>query len=135
MPRKTDSNNPRHWVEICEEDLEGVRLLATNETSYRMCHGKLAEIMEKLLKADLIRLGWPLIKTHDLRKLMDELHERDPAFAKEADSVARLLAEVYFSDRYPGFDAEVPDWPELRRQVDQVSALLEKVKARIPAEK
>ncbi|MBI4024207.1 MAG: HEPN domain-containing protein [Verrucomicrobia bacterium] len=135
MPRKTDSNNPRHWVEICEEDLEGIRLLATNETSYRMCQGKLAEVLEKLLKADLIRLGWPLLKTHDLGKLMDELHSRDAPFAKEADPIAQALAEVYFTNRYPGFDSGEPDWDGLRQLVEQVAALLAKVKARIPAEK
>ena len=69
LPRKTDSNNPADWLWISESDLEGLRALAERELSYVMCQSKLAEVVEKILKAELIRLGWPLEKTHDLRKL------------------------------------------------------------------
>ena len=42
------------------------------------------------------------------------------------------LAQVYFSDRYPGFDLEDPDWPKLREQLAEVTALAEAIKARLP---
>jgi len=42
------------------------------------------------------------------------------------------LAEAYFSDRYPGFDHDDPDWPMLRQQIAAVGKLLETVKARVP---
>ena len=43
------------------------------------------------------------------------------------------LVQVYFTDRYPGFDLDDPDWPRLRTQVEQVTALLRSVKSRLPA--
>ena len=58
MPRKTDSTNPVDWLTIAESELEALHLLAREEISYDMCRGKLAEILEKLLKAELIRRGW-----------------------------------------------------------------------------
>ena len=87
------------------------------------------------MKAELIRSGWFLIKTHDLEKLLDEMRRRDAKLATEAEPVVDELVEVYFTARYPGFDLEDSDWPCLRGIVQQVSALLEKVKARITAKK
>jgi hypothetical protein len=49
--------------------LEALQVLAEREISYDMCRGKLAEILEKVLKAELIRCGWFLEKTHDLERL------------------------------------------------------------------
>jgi hypothetical protein len=63
LPRKTDSNNPADWLWISASDLEGVRELAGRELSDSLCRGKLAEILEKIIKAELIRLGWRLEKT------------------------------------------------------------------------
>ena len=57
MPRKTDSHNPKDWVWIAESDLSGVRALATQELAFVMCRSKLAEVLEKTLKAELIRTG------------------------------------------------------------------------------
>ena len=45
--------------------------------------------------------------------------------------VAQALAEVYFTDRYPGFDLDDPDWPVLRQQVEEVARLLAMVKSRV----
>ena len=57
MPRKTDSNNPGDWQTIAESDLEAVRVLTARKISCDMCRGKVAEILEKGLKAELIRSG------------------------------------------------------------------------------
>ncbi len=62
MPRKTDANVPADWLWIGESDLDMVRLAAEREISFQGCRSKLAEILEKVLKAELIRLGWPLGK-------------------------------------------------------------------------
>ncbi len=88
-------------------------------------------MLEKILKAELIRLGWPLLKTHDLGKLMDELHERDAVLATEMDPIAQALAEVYFTDRYPGFDLDEPNWEQLREQAREVARFLSKVGSRL----
>ncbi len=131
MPRKTDSNSPADWLFIAESDLEGVQMLTEREVGYSMCRSKLAEIIEKVLKAELIRLGWFLQKTHDLEKLAGELLAQNSDLVPKAKPLCIALAEVYFSDRYPGFDLEDPNWPDFRIKLGEVAGLLETVKARV----
>lgn len=131
MPRKTDSSNPADWLYLAESDLEGLKLLAEREAGYSMCRSKLAEVLEKVLKAELIRTGWFLERTHDLEKLYAELATRSPDLAPQADALCDALAEAYFADRYPGFDFEDPNWPKLRTQLQQIEALLGAVKTRL----
>lgn len=131
MPRKTDSRNPADWLWIAETDLSVVRLAVDSEIGFITCRSKLAEVLEKVLKAELIRLGWPLEKTHDLNRLVDELTRLKADLASAATPAAKALAEVYFTNRYPGFDLDDPDWPALRQQMAEVTTLLETVKARV----
>ena len=131
MPRKTDSNNPADWLLIAESDLAGLRELAQQELAYSMCRSKLAEVVEKVTKAELIRLGWFLEKTHDLEKLGNELAVRGSDLIATVKPLCTALAEVYFSDRYPGFDLEDPDWPDLRNKLEAVRCLFETVRARV----
>ncbi len=131
MPRKTDSRVPADWLWIAESDLGMVRLAASQEVSFQGCRSKLAEILEKVLKAELINLGWPLERTHDLNRLVDELAARKSDLLVTVTPVAQALAEVYFADRYPGFDLDDPDWPTLRANIDAVTELLQRVKARV----
>jgi HEPN domain-containing protein len=131
LPRKTDSNNPGDWLTIAESELEAVRVLTAQRISYDMCRGKLAEILEKGLKAELIRSGWFLEKTHDLERLRKELRTRDAELAGEIQPLCSSLAEVYFTGRYPGFDLEDPDWADFGAKLEQVARLLEKVRARV----
>ena len=56
------------------------------------------------------------------------LIERGSDLVPEIRPLAIALAEVYFADRYPGFDLEDPDWPKLRQQLADVEAVLGKVK-------
>ena len=131
MPRQTDSNNPADWVLIAESDLEGLRALAQQELAYTMCRSKLAEVVEKLMKAELIRAGWFLEKTHDLERLLGEFTALRSELAASFEPLCTQLAEVYFTDRYPGFELEDPDWPALRVQLDEVTQLPSTIKARV----
>ena len=131
MPRKTDSSNPADWIWISESDLIVLADLAHRQMGYEICRSKLAEVIEKVLKAELIRQGWFLVKTHALLVLLQELEPRDAALADEFRSLVSTYATAYFTGRYPGFDLEDPDWPPLRAHIAQVQALLAKVKARI----
>lgn len=130
MPRKTDSNNPADWIFLAESDVEAIQVLAVREVGYPMCQSKLAEALEKILKAELIRTGWFLEKTHDLEILLGQLQARKSDLVAQAEPLCDALAEVYFSNRYPGFDLEDPDWPELRANLNLVASLLQTVKAR-----
>ena len=134
MPRKTNSKNPADWLLIAASDLEFVRLAAEKEISFAGARSKLAEILEKILKAELIRTGWNLEKTHDLNRLFDLLAERNSDLLPVVEPLCDALVQVYFTDRYPGFDLDDPDWPKLRAQVEGVTALLETVKSRLPAQ-
>ena len=91
-----------------------------------MC-GKLAEILEKGLKAELIRGGWFLEKTHDLQRLRKELSTRDSALADAIQPLCTSLGEVYFT----GFDLEDPDWSDFRAKLDQMARLLATVRASV----
>jgi HEPN domain-containing protein len=132
LPRKTDSNNPTDWLSFAQSDLRGLRELARQELSPELCSSKLAEVLEKILKAELIRLGWVLEKTHDLERLANELKARGSDLVGEVRPLAIALAEVYFADRYPGFDLEDPDWPAFRQQLARVDAVFQKVGQRLP---
>ena len=76
MHRKTDSNNPTDWLYLAESDLEGIRDLAARELAYHLCRSKLAEVLEKVFKAELIHAGWFLEKTHDLMPMHHPLFMR-----------------------------------------------------------
>jgi HEPN domain-containing protein len=132
LPRKTDSNNPADWLFLAESDVEAIQLLATREIGHPVCQSKLAEALEKILKAELIRTGWFLEKTHDLEILLGELEARKSDLVPQVEPLCDALAEVYFSNRYPGFDLEDADWPAFRILLEQVAKLLQAVKARIP---
>lgn len=132
MPRKTDSHNPADWLLIAASDMDLVRLAAEKEISFAAARSKLAEILEKILKAELLRLGWILEKTHDLNRLLQSLVERNSDLIPTVEPLCDALVQVYFTDRYPGFDLDDPDWPKLRAQVEGVTALLESVKSRLP---
>lgn len=131
MPRKTDSNNPAHWLAIAEDEIACVRVLVDQNLGHTMCRSKLAEILEKVLKAELIRRGWFLEKTHDLERLRKELRTRDASLADTVEPLCTNLAEAYFTGRYPGFDLDDADWPTLRIQLDQISQLMATVNSRV----
>ena len=131
MPRKTDANNPADWLWICAADMELLRFASERELSFITLRSKLAEVLEKVMKAELIRVGWALVKTHDLLFLAKELRARQSDLVSAVEPLVTSLAEAYMMDRYPGFDLDDPDWPALRAQVEQVAAVLAAVQARV----
>jgi HEPN domain-containing protein len=128
LPHKTDSNNPIDWIYFAESDMAGIEVLIGCKISYHLCRSKLAEVLEKTLKAELIRHGWFLERTHDLQKLVDELRLRDNEIADKFQNLAETLTEAYLVDRYPGFDLEDADWEHLRQQVYETRELINNVK-------
>lgn len=130
MPRRTDPTDPADWIAIAEADLAMVRLAAGEQISFGPCRSKLAEALEKILKAELIRLGWSLERTHDLQRLAKLLEERGSDLVTPIAPLAVELTEAYFADRYPGFDLDDPDWPHLARHIEIVGRLLALVRTR-----
>ena len=117
MPRRTDAHNPSDWLIFPASDLDFVRVAAEKEVSFIAARAKLAEALEKVLKAELIDLGWELEKTHDLDRLLQCLRERNTPTADQADPLCDALADAYIVDHDPGFDLDDPDWPKLRHLV------------------
>jgi HEPN domain-containing protein len=72
-------------------------MAADNQISYAAARSKLAEILEKILKAELLRLGWSLEKTHDLDRLNDLLAERKSDLLP---SVEPLCDALYFGQEH-----------------------------------
>ncbi len=125
MPRKTDSNNPADWLFLAASDLKGIAELCEKEISYEMCRSKLAEVVEKLMKAELLRLGWFLEKTHDLQHLHSHLEAKGSRVTPLLLPLVKEYTDVYFMSRYPGFDLEDPAWPSLRNDVKATRAILD----------
>ena len=133
--RKTDAGNPSDWMTFAAEDLLVVGLLLERRAAFWVARSKLAEAFEKALKADLIARGWRLEKTHDLQRLVDHLSAYDPGLASNIQSTADELAESYTESRYPGFDLDDPDWPDLERITSEVESYVKKTRARLKSRK
>ncbi len=131
MPRKTDASNPADWIYFCESDLPGLKVLADREMCWHMCQSKLSEVLAKALKAELIRLGWTLVKTHDLIRLAQELEKFNSDLMETIAPWCNEMVDWYFADRYPGFDTEEADWEMLRKRIDSITQLVGTIKGRI----
>ncbi len=132
MPRKTDSGNPGDWIAFAQSDFLAVSELSTKQICYEVCRSRLAECLEKTLKAELIRTGWKLVRTHDLVHLADELRQFDSVLADTVQVPCEALAEAYFWERYPGFDLDDPDWSGFAVHLQNVGAFLNEVAGRLP---
>jgi len=130
-PKKTDAGNPADWLAFVEEDLGAVALLVRHRVSFHVCRSKLAEALEKALKADLIRRGWSLVKVHDLQKLCDHLAAHEESVADRLQLLVDELAESYTEGRYPGFDLDEPDWETLETRCQSVRDYVEELKKAI----
>lgn len=131
MPKKTDAANPRDWLAFARIDLQAVEALVRQQTAYTVCRGKLAEALEKILKADLISRGWRLRKIHDLQALRDDLATYDTERAAQLQFIVDELAESYTQMRYPGFDLADDDWPALLKLQDIVRQYCNQVESQL----
>ena len=76
-------------------------------------------------------MGWTLEKTHDLNRLLQSLVERNSDLVPTVEPLCDVLVQVYFTDPYPGFYLDDPEWPKLCEQTAQIDALLAAVRARV----
>jgi len=94
LPRKTDAGNPRDWLHLAGPDLDAVQTLVERQVAFPVCCSKLAEALEKLLKAQLIAHGWRLRKVHDLQVLREDLEGHVP---QQAEALRAVVDELYRS--------------------------------------
>jgi HEPN domain-containing protein len=125
---KTDFTNPNDWLYFAGIDLEAIDLLSQHRMAYEVCISKLAECLEKIIKAELTRNKWKLRKEHDLQWLAKEMANFSPDLTLSIQDTVETLADVYFSSRYPGFDLQEADWDSFAIHHQVVKSLFDKVK-------
>jgi len=134
---KTDEANPLDWLAAGQARLRSADLLYEVEGCSAAVIELLQEATERYLKAYLLTKDWPLVRTHDLNRLVAEAARRDARFIQFA-TVAHSLTEQFWEQHYPGGDlAEVGyDYDEQRRAVRKMAGLIEeelqRAKRRLP---
>ena len=97
------------WIRFAEEDWDDAQILARSGGKPRSISFHAQQCIEKLFKAELMRLQAIVPRTHNLRELSDLLHEADGSWQATSIDLNRLsLAAVDL--RYP--DPNEPD-PEI----------------------
>ena len=94
------------WIRFAEEDWDDAQILARSGGKPRSICFHAQQCIEKLFKAELMRLQAIVPRTHNLRELSDLLHEADDSWQATSIDLNRLsLAAVDL--RYP--DPNEPD--------------------------
>jgi len=76
------------WVRYAEDDWQDSQILASAGGNRRSVCFHLQQCIEKLFKAELMRLEVPVPKTHNLRELSDLLQQADAGWS--AASIRRV---------------------------------------------
>ncbi|MEI7481030.1 MAG: HEPN domain-containing protein [Elusimicrobiota bacterium] len=122
----SESNNGKlkaeEWFEKAKHDFESARLIIENEGYPDISAVLLQQAAEKYLKGYLISRGWKLVKTHDLKLLIDEAVKYDSGFGDFYD-LADELTQCYISDKYPPSTTDVTSG-EAKKYCDAVQAII-----------
>lgn len=94
------------WIEKAEHDLDALQDVLKGSAHPDVAGVLLQQCMEKYLKGYLISKGWKLIKTHDLKHLLDEVVKQNSIF-KNCYDLLDMITEYYFEERYPFGKTEV----------------------------
>lgn len=94
------------WFEKAKHDFESVKLILGSAGYADTAAVLLQQAVEKYLKGFLIKNGWKLVKTHNLRFLMDEAKVYDNNFEGFYD-LADRLTQYYIDEKYPFIAAEI----------------------------
>lgn len=88
------------WIRYAADDWQDSQILASAGGNSRSICFHAQQCIEKLFKAELMRLRLPVPKTHSLHELSELLHQADDSWSAEPMHLNRLsLAAVDF--RYP----------------------------------
>lgn len=96
------------WIRYAEDDWQDSQILVSAGGNPRSICFHLQQCIEKLFKAELMRLHSPVPKTHNLKGLSDLLQQADAGWSAASIDLNRLsLAAVDF--RYPDPSEPEPD--------------------------
>ena len=125
MRRPTDETDPADWFAFAAERLKSADLLWRHEGLTPSGIECLQEATERYLKGYLIAKGWRLVKTHDLKLLVEEAQKYDSRFPQFGRLAADLTAD-FFAQHYPGGDLTHvgENYETLRAQTGELVALI-----------
>jgi HEPN domain-containing protein len=130
MPRP-DRRVIAEWFEYAQRDFDCAEFLVNQSVFPHQAMVHLQQASEKILKAFLLSRGWELVKTHDLRALLDEAIKHDKRFEKFADTMKRLT-ERYVEERYPGEPLREVTLDEARECHVEVSEFIALIRSLTP---
>lgn len=96
----------KEWIKKGRHDLEALALILKNSGPADVAGVLLQQALEKYLKGYLIVQGWKLLKTHDLKHLLDEAITHDKRFERFYD-LSDILTNYYFEEKYPFGKTEI----------------------------
>lgn len=128
---------PETWLRQAEADLEASRSsLAAGHPEWACYQSQQAA--EKALKALIYRHGMTTVRTHSLRRLVEEAMKTVPSIASVMEG-AKYLEGFFISTRYPnGLDDEVApadffDREDAEKCVSSATSILDAVRKFWPA--
>lgn len=120
-----ESRLPDDWFNIADKDLKRVRImLGAGDIEDAQVH--LQQTIEKYLKGYLLSKGWELQKTHNLVKLIDYAVEYEPSF-EDFRELSEKATGYYMIDRYPFFIANEVSEDEIKKGIEKVEELKDKI--------
>ncbi len=122
----TSPSNPNDWFLLAKDRLEKADALFAQFGASWTGVELLQEAAERFLKGYLVSHAWPLVKTHDLNRLLAAACDFNASF-EEFETACQNLTEQFWEQHYPGGDLEeVGDgYPELRDAIGKLVALIE----------
>jgi HEPN domain-containing protein len=121
-----NQTEPTAWLQIARRDLAKARKeILSDDIPNAVVN--LQQATEKVLKAALLRSGWPLAKIHDCAALANELTARGTDLAWFVETAA-ILRDEYFAERYPGWSGEAgATRPEVEQYFEAVTRLFDQL--------
>jgi len=110
------------WFEKAKHDLATVEMIIREAGYADTAAILLQQAAEKYLKGYLIGKGWKLIKTHDLKELLNEAVKYDNRFSNFY-VLAEKLSQYYVEVKYP-FSKVLVSMEEVKADYETVKELL-----------
>jgi HEPN domain-containing protein len=109
------------WVQKAEGDMNTAQreFAVQDEPNHDAVCFHAQQCAEKYLKATLIEKGLPVMRTHDLEVLLNQLLPFEAGFA-DLLQAARILSAMAVEVRYPGMAADVDDAAEALRSSGKI---------------
>jgi HEPN domain-containing protein len=114
------------WFEKAKHDFEGAKLIIAGGGYTDTAVVLLQQAFEKCLKGFLISKGWRLIKTHNLKYLLDESVKHCVELEKYYD-LAIKLTKYYIDEKYPPLTSDI-SLDEVKQYFEETQAAIELLK-------